>query len=363
MIIGGFLGAGKTTSILSIAKDMLSEGKRIGIITNDQGSISADTEFLKHQGLQVLEINGGCLCSNLDQLEEKIKAIQNNDKLDIIFVEPVGCCTDIVATIMKPIKESKNGWREYHILPLSVILDPIILKEVIQKKDKNIPKEIEYLIQKQLEEADVIVLNKIDYLCKADVSELSEYITEKYPKKKMVLISASQNIGIQEWIYEIFQMNLNSELYENQYIDINYDQYMKAEKEIGWLNLSCEFTVKEQISAVILITSLADKIKDMVKKSNNEIAHLKIFFYNNDASCQLNSIGVSSENVIDHRLKKSIKYGNLIINIRAYIKPDQLKNIAHSALNDTFYEVDGTLNNLQMECFSPIKAKPVYRYL
>ncbi|MBZ9686026.1 CobW-like GTP-binding protein [Clostridium estertheticum] len=69
IVVGGFLGAGKTTSILSIAKYLISSGKKVGIVTNDQGSELVDTNFSRknifkssfHRGYEDSRFNHGVL--------------------------------------------------------------------------------------------------------------------------------------------------------------------------------------------------------------------------------------------------------------------------------------------------------------
>ena len=60
-LIGGFLGAGKTTLINKLAERFISDRKRIGVITNDQGKYLIDTEFVKVRGIDVEEVTGSCL--------------------------------------------------------------------------------------------------------------------------------------------------------------------------------------------------------------------------------------------------------------------------------------------------------------
>lgn len=357
MLIGGFMGAGKTASILSIAKYMLREGKKTGIIINEQGSLSIDAEFLKRQGLQVLKITGGPLCSSFSNFEEKILTFKEKGDFDMILVEPVGNCTDLIATIIKPIKESNSGkWKDYRILPLSVMADAMYFMNSIHK-------DADFIIQKQIEEADVIVLNKEDRLNKSDKLKIKEYMEEKYPDKKLFFTSVNQNIGIQEWIYDIFQMGLDRDLYANNSLNICYDHYNEANKDIGWLNMSCEFAAEQRISVITFITSLADHIKSALKDKSNEVIHMKIYFYNNNASCILSCTSVSDENNIYQNLRSSVNYGNLLINIRAFMEPEQLSNITEDILNASFNDMNATHTNLKIESFVPFHSETVYRYL
>ena len=122
VVIGGFLGSGKTTSVLNMARYLVCQGKRIGIVTNDQGSQLVDTQFLVQAGLPVLEVTGGCFCCNFDQFSEKLNQLAADQLPDYILAEPVGSCTDLMATIFKPLKAKYT--QQFSLSPLSILADP-----------------------------------------------------------------------------------------------------------------------------------------------------------------------------------------------------------------------------------------------
>ncbi|MFM8478453.1 MAG: GTP-binding protein, partial [Planctomycetaceae bacterium] len=68
IMIGGFLGAGKTTTVSRLARHFMQQGKRIGIVTNDQTSDLVDTQSLRSQGFDVGEVAGSCFCCNFNAL-------------------------------------------------------------------------------------------------------------------------------------------------------------------------------------------------------------------------------------------------------------------------------------------------------
>ena len=70
IMIGGFLGAGKTTSLARLAQRLTDEGRRVGLITNDQGSDLVDTAMLRSRGFVTEEIPGGCFYCRFNSLVE-----------------------------------------------------------------------------------------------------------------------------------------------------------------------------------------------------------------------------------------------------------------------------------------------------
>src|SRR5437867_8418140 len=68
VMIGGFLGAGKTTCVARLAQQLTAEGLKVGLITNDQGSELVDTAMLRSRGFATEEIPGGCFCCRFNSL-------------------------------------------------------------------------------------------------------------------------------------------------------------------------------------------------------------------------------------------------------------------------------------------------------
>jgi len=68
ILIGGFLGAGKTTLVAKATEQLIRQGKRVGLITNDQAANLVDTAILKEAVDAVQEVAGGCFCCRFDDL-------------------------------------------------------------------------------------------------------------------------------------------------------------------------------------------------------------------------------------------------------------------------------------------------------
>lgn len=107
VIVGGFLGVGKTTTLSYLARILTRRGRKVGIVTNDQGRTLVDTKFQANLELPVVEVVGGCFCCRFDDLVTQADALISQYQVDIILAEPVGSCTDLVATVCKPL-ESKT---------------------------------------------------------------------------------------------------------------------------------------------------------------------------------------------------------------------------------------------------------------
>ena len=123
IMIGGFLGAGKTTAMLRLAEHCHAQGRRVGLITNDQSSGLVDTALVDSHGFPVEEITGGCFCCRFNSLIDAAERLTEAAKPDVFLAEPVGSCTDLRASVQYPLRRLYGD--DYRIAPLSVLVDPI----------------------------------------------------------------------------------------------------------------------------------------------------------------------------------------------------------------------------------------------
>src|SRR6266705_2563604 len=122
VMIGGFLGAGKTTTIARLARDYMKRGQRVGLVTNDQAQDLVDTTSLRAQGFPVEEVAGACFCCRFDDLVDKVGRLQEGERPEVIMAEPVGSCTDLVATVVQPLRDLYRD--RFEVAPYPVLFKP-----------------------------------------------------------------------------------------------------------------------------------------------------------------------------------------------------------------------------------------------
>src|SRR5882724_12285534 len=84
IMVGGFLGAGKTTTVGRLARFYMGRGNSVGIITNDQADDLVDTHTLREQGLSVEEVAGACFCCKFDDLLNKVGVLEKAQRPDVV---------------------------------------------------------------------------------------------------------------------------------------------------------------------------------------------------------------------------------------------------------------------------------------
>src|SRR5438093_11638418 len=87
IMIGGFLGAGKTTCVARLGEWLKKKGRRVGLITNDQGSQLVDSVMLSARGFAVEEISGGCFCCRFNSLIQAATRLPQQTRPEGIIVD------------------------------------------------------------------------------------------------------------------------------------------------------------------------------------------------------------------------------------------------------------------------------------
>jgi G3E family GTPase len=357
IFVGGFLGSGKTTALAGIAKRLLNLGKRVGIVTNDQSDNLADTvivrELLGELGVPVEEVVAGCFCCKFEELIDNIEKILVH-KPDVLLGEPVGSCTDFVAAVANPIKIHYHD--AFRFAPFSTMVDPDRVRELLlAESESNFPEEVAYLFGKQLEEADILLINKIDLLSEAETERLVSALRDKFPEKEILSISAREGTGVDKWLEILLSGRPGANTVLSQ---IDYDRYARAEAVLGWLNGAIKISSDRLFAADKFVSELFIELRESFKSEKGEIGHLKSVFTSGGKSLWVNLTNLSADPVVSGESLEMLSKGSLILNARVQLDPDTLEKIVRETLAAVAerFGLKSEIDDLQ--CFSPAYPNP-----
>ena len=363
IMIGGFLGAGKTTLIQRFASYIDEREKKVGLITNDQGAGLVDSAIGRSNRFPVEEISGGCFCCRFNSLIDAAVSLTEDTRPDVFLAEPVGSCTDLVATVSLPLQQIYGD--DYIVAPLSVLVDPIRAGQILGIGDgKRFSENVTYIYQKQLEEAEFIVVNKLDLLDETAQVELREALQARFPNAKIFELSAREGTGCEAW----FEAVLASEMNTSRFLDIDYERYGEGEALLGWLNATVEIDTDgeaEEFDANDLLTRIAGAIRTSLENAGAEVAHLKMTLNPIGDEYELAAINLvrgDSKPELSHKIYEDIEDGILLLNIRAEVDPETLESSAKEALKLEIEGVSGlSMKVIHLEHFRPGKPVPTHR--
>ncbi len=359
-MIGGFLGAGKTTAILRLAEQLRAAGKRVGLITNDQSYGLVDTQLLGAHSFPVEEITGGCFCCKFDSLVAAAERLTSASLPDVFLAEPVGSCTDLKATVDYPLRRMYGD--HYTVAAYSVLLDPLRAARVLGlEPGKSFSEKVLYIYGKQLEEADLLVINKVDLLTPEQLDRLTEALASRYPQARIHAISARDNTGIGDWLDDLTGAAATT----TTAMEVDYDVYADGEALLGWVNGQFQIAGEREFDGNQYVLSLAAGLQSELKSQGMAIAHLKMTLVPDQGNDLAVANAVSNESApeFSHRLQELLTAGKLTLNLRAEGAPENLRRAVGDVLRRLQTEGLVNVQELHLESFRPGRPTPTHRFV
>lgn len=355
LMIGGFLGAGKTTAIARLASHYVAQGKNVALVTNDQAYDLVDTHTLRAGGFHVGEVPGACFCCKFDDLVETIGSLSEQSVPDIVIAEPVGSCTDLVATVIEPMHELFGD--RFELGPLVVLLKPEHGRKILgSKSGRGFSPKAEYIFLKQLEEADAIAVNKIDKLSDEQQQELLSQLNDRFPDSPAFGVSARDGDGFQQLVDAASGIRSS----RNGSMPMDYETYAQGEAELGWLNGQIEASAEERFSLDDLTLAIVKTMEEQLRNSDCEVAHLKVLGQTLNDSAVANVVG--GDSLPELSLASQIKTQNaeLLVNARVAADPELLESIVHATAQAVARELSVSLKVGNIQRFRPAPPQPTH---
>lgn len=352
IIVGGFLGAGKTTLLWESARKLTEKGTKVGLITNDQAAELVDTAFLEQANGNVEEVSGSCFCCNFHGFTDAITKLSKNTGCDLIIAEPVGSCTDLSSTILQPLKDKFND--DLNISPLSVLVDPERLIHILNGGTSGLHESAAYILRKQLEEADIILISKSDLMDQEKIEDLIKRSASEWPLSKVYAISSLTGEGLADWLDEVMTRSDSG----THITEVDYDTYAEGEAVLGWYNASYDLNGEADWNSYL--EQLMNALSKRFETEGAAIGHLKILLQNSDSYSVANLTGSNQTITIRGYLKKSDST-KITINARVQMNPDDLENgIEEEIFNTCKDKIQ--YEKMASKCLSPGRPNPTFRY-
>ena len=356
LMVGGFLGAGKTTALLRAGEHLARRGMRVGLIMNDQSEALVDTVLARARSFPVEEIAGGCFCCRFNSLVDAAARLTRDARPDVFLAEPVGSCTDLAATVVLPLRQMFGD--RFRVAPLSVLVDPDRALRVLGiEAGRSFSPKVLYVYAKQLEEADVLVINKIDGLTGERRDALREALEARYPSARVLEMSARTGGGVGQWIDLLLTGGSSGRV-----LDIDYDVYADGEALLGWLN--CTAALRgAPVDADEFLLTLTRGIHAELSDDGVEVAHLKLTLVPPALGgiAVVNATRTDAPPTLAFALDAAVDDAEITVNLRAECDPERLEAAVRHAVARANQDGSRSVVIEHLERFRPGRPVPTHR--
>ncbi len=356
IMIGGFLGAGKTTTIARLAAHFRSQGLNVAIVTNDQAADLVDTLMLRSQGFDVGEVAGSCFCCNFNALTGTVESLSADKRPDVVLAEPVGSCTDLVATVLRPLEQIYE--EPFDIAPYGVIIKPSHGKKILRGEgQRGFSPKAEYIFRKQIEEADFVILNRVDELEPQEVDELTRLLSEQYENIPVIRTSAKTGEGFDALLETLEQKGS----FAQRSMEVDYDVYAEGEAELGWLNCQAKVTSNSDIDLDKFLMQLLGRLHEKLVALDAEVAHLKVIGMADGVYAVSNLVSNADEPVLSLPSSWQGNAVDLVVNARVAVSPEELEAVVREAVDSEAKQAHARAEVVSLQSFRPGRPVPTHR--
>ncbi len=349
MVVSGFLGAGKTTTMIALGEYMDKNHGHIGLIANDLGANLVDTNLTQTSGCTVEEIASGCICYQMDNTIDKIRRLKDRDGCVFVMSDIPGCGVGALDHTYHRLADDCADW--ITLSPFMGVVDPERLRMLLpEKADINLPEELVYLMKLQLEEADLVVLNKTDLLDEDEIARDVAFLEEACPDVPVMAISALEKTGIPELAD---YLTTHTSALKNFSVRDD-EKFAEAETKLTWYNRRMFFKTLDggKIDCNAVVDDIIENIRMGLIERKRNVPHLKTFAtagVGDFNKCSL--IGVDYDIEHTQLFIRDHKKFSMIINARAVCESRPLARIVDDAIDDACEKYGLDVQVFFTECF------------
>jgi G3E family GTPase len=262
-VIAGFLGSGKTSLLLAVAKAFSEAGRKLAIIENEIGKVGVDDIVLSEEGLTVREIYSGCICCSLRlDLINVLLELEREMAPDVVLLEPSG-----VASPRQALLALDGYGGEIDRRHVAVVIDA---ERFLRLSDLNIP-----IIADGIEAADILVINKTDLVDAECLDAISRRIRKIRPDVKIICVSALNNVNVNLLVEEFMAIPLREKAEEKKLFLTRARQGMPAVPVARSYTLSANGNLAHEHFSSQLAEILKNIAGDLEIAACKAIGHIK----------------------------------------------------------------------------------------
>ena len=342
-VISGFLGSGKTTTMMALTRYMAESGRPAAMISNDLGGKGlADHKLAQLAGCHASELTDECICYQNENLADRIEQ-HWAEGCELVISDIPGFGIGALEHVYHGLTEKFPG--RIALAPFTVLTEPQVVSAL-----RGEPGDLGFLMDKQLAEADLIVLNKCDLLSQADREDAVSWLRETYPAAEVLCISALTGDGLDALANALLEGEASL-----RRPDIGYGGpvFMEAMTKLSEYYIQYRAVVCcNHFDGNAYLRDLADAVRQGIDAADREIPHLKLLAWDAEGDYgKVDLIGKDRPAEVSHAFSRDCTDIAVTLNASAACPFRELDGIVSGAaeLVSERYQLEMTV--FSKECF------------
>ena len=326
-VFSGFLGSGKTTTMMALTKYYTAHHGKAAMISNDlgHGVELADDRLARLSGCSASQITDDCICYVNEQLADRLNSYYD-EGCELVVSDIPGFGVGALEHVYHGLAGKFPG--QFELAPFTVLVEPKTV-ELLRSGQGG---DQEYLYNTQLIEADLIVLNKCDLLDETGREVDLAWLSEHYPEAETIAISAREGEGLEE-----LSQALTKGRASMRRPDIGYggEAFRHAMGKISEYYIQYRAVVCcNDFDGNAYLMDIACAAQEGIREAGQLIPHLKLLAWEPEGDFgKVDLIGTEREIEVTHRFERRCTDIAVILNASAACPVDKLEEILVGAMN------------------------------
>lgn len=344
-VFSGFLGSGKTTTMMKLTDYYSSTYNKAAMISNDlgHGVTLADNRFAMLSGCNASEMTEDCICYQNENLADRLNSYYD-DGFEFVVSDIPGFGIGALEHVYHGLEQKFTG--EFLLAPFTVLVEP----KTVGILQNGVKTDMTYIYNAQLEEADLIVLNKTDVLKENEIESYKSWLSENYPEAKVIAISAASGDGI-----DVLAKELREGQASMRRPDIGYGgkEFQASMSRIcEYYNQFVATVCCKTFDGNAYLLDIAAKVQKQLENKDYDIPHLKLIAWTTEGDYgKVDMIGTGREIEVNHRFKDTCIQIAVVVNLSGICDKEVLDDMVSSVIENVSKEYNLSMMTHKKECF------------
>ena len=345
-VFSGFLGSGKTTTMMALTRYYSAHHGKAAMISNDlgEGVTLADNRLARLSGINASQITDECICFCHDVLTERLNAYYDSG-CDLVVSDIPGFGVGALEHVYHGLNRDYPG--QFELAPFTVLIEPRNAKLLKNRQGGDMA----YILHAQLMEADLIVLNKCDLMEATELKEDRDWLAGRYPQARVIAISAVTGEGLEDLSQALMQGSASM-----QHPDIDYDDVDLQNAMDQLTEYYLEYTAQvccNDFDGTEYLADIAHMVQAELQAGNFEIPHMKLLAWEPEGDYgKVDLLGVDRPIEITRRFVSPCTDIAVVLNANAACPAKELDEIILGATKAVSQVYQLEIRLFKKECFN-----------